>query len=106
MANKDYPPDNSFAVRVNRWALGLSRRWLTVLLLVITLYVGLPFVAPTLMHFGLTGPASFLYTAYSPLCHQLAFRSLFLFGQQPVYPRTAANVPVIQRRNSECERAH
>ncbi len=96
MANKDYPPDNSFAVRVNRWALGLSRRWLTVLLLVITLYVGLPFVAPTLMHFGLTGPASFLYTAYSPLCHQLAFRSFFLFGQQPVYPRTAANVPGIQ----------
>lgn len=93
MADKRYPPDNSFAVRINRWALSLSRHWLRVLLLVITLYVGLPFLAPTLMHFGLTGPANIIYTAYSPLCHQLAFRSFFLYGEQSAYPRTAANVP-------------
>ena len=75
-------PDSSFAVRANRWALGLSRRWLRWLLLLIGLYVGLPFVAPTLMHFGVTGPARFLYTAYSPMCHQFAFRSWFLFEKR------------------------
>jgi uncharacterized membrane protein len=45
------------------------------------------------MHFGLTGPAKFLYTTYSPLCHQFAFRSWFLFGEQSAYPRSTANVP-------------
>jgi uncharacterized membrane protein len=85
--------DASLAVRLNRWALGLSRHWLRWILLVIGLYVGLPFLAPTLMHFGLTGPAKALYTTYSPLCHQFAFRSWFLFGEQAAYPRATANVP-------------
>ena len=34
-----------------------------------------------------------IYTLYSPLCHQLAFRSFFLFGEQPYYPRSLAEVP-------------
>jgi len=38
-------------------------------------------------------PAKIIYTVYSPLCHQLAFRSFFLFGEQPYYPRQLANVP-------------
>jgi uncharacterized membrane protein len=90
------PPDGAFGVRANRWALGLSRHWLRWVLLVIGIYVGLPFVAPTLMHFGLTGPGRALYTVYSPLCHQFAFRSFFLFGEQPAYPREAAHVPGLQ----------
>ena len=57
------------------------------------LYVGLPFLAPVLMHVGLTWPARVIYTVYSPLCHQLAFRSWFLFGEQPAYPRDLAGVP-------------
>ena len=44
------------------------------------------------MHVGLTGPAQAIYTIYTPLCHQFAFRSWFLFGEQPAYPRAAANV--------------
>ena len=47
----------------------------------------LPWVAPTLMHFGFTGPAHVLYFVYGPFCHQFAFRSFFLFGEQPAYPR-------------------
>ena len=86
-------PDNSFAVRANRWVVNLSRHWLRWLLLVIGLYVALPFVAPTLMHFGLTGPGELIYTMYSPLCHQFAFRSWFLYGEQPAYPRALAMVP-------------
>ncbi|MAS35408.1 MAG: hypothetical protein CL610_15465 [Anaerolineaceae bacterium] len=45
----------------------------------------LPFVAPVLMRIGWTGPARWIYTLYSPMCHQMAQRSFFLFGQQPMY---------------------
>ncbi len=90
------PDDTSLAVRINRWALGWSRHWLRILLIVIAIYVVLPFAAPTFMRLGWTGPAQVLYSAYSPLCHQLAFRSWFLYGEQPAYPRAAANVPGLQ----------
>jgi uncharacterized membrane protein len=97
MSTQPNPPgDNSLSVRINRWTLGWSRHWLRILLTLIGLYVALPFAAPTLMHFGLTGPAQLLYTVYSPMCHQLAFRSWFLYGPQPAYPRAAANVPGLQ----------
>jgi uncharacterized membrane protein len=71
----------------------MSRYWLRILLVVMGLYVLLPFAAPTLMRLGLTGPANLLYTAYSPMCHQLPFRSWFLFGEQAAYPLEAARVP-------------
>jgi uncharacterized membrane protein len=38
-------------------------------------------------------PAQVIYSVYSVFCHQLAFRSYFLFGEQAVYPRELANVP-------------
>jgi len=53
----------------------------------------LPIAAPIFMHVGLTGPAQAIYTIYTPLCHQFTFRSWFLFGEQPAYPRAVANVP-------------
>jgi uncharacterized membrane protein len=86
--------ERSFAVRANVGMLRLSRRWLRVALIVIGTYVSLPFVAPTLMHLGLTGPGRVLYTLYSPFCHQFAFRSFFLFGEQPFYPRALAGTNV------------
>jgi uncharacterized membrane protein len=85
--------DTSMAVRINRWTLGWARHWLRVVLFVIAIYVALPFVAPTFMRLSWTGAAELLYSLYSPLCHQLAFRSWFLFGEQPAYPRAIANVP-------------
>ena len=57
------------------------------------LYVGLPFFAPVLMKADLPAPARVIYTIYSPLCHQLAFRSWFIFGEQPYYPRALAQIP-------------
>ena len=36
-------------------------------------------------------PANLIYTVYSPMCHQMASRSFFLFGDQYAYPR--ANAP-------------
>jgi uncharacterized membrane protein len=87
---------NKFALRVNLWLLGLTRHWLRYLLLFFGLYVSFSFLTPVMMHFGLTGPARVLYTLYSPFCHQFAFRSLFLFGEQTTYPRAitgASQVP-------------
>ncbi|MEP7292353.1 MAG: DUF2085 domain-containing protein [Chloroflexota bacterium] len=80
-------PIRSKRLRLNFWLLKLSRRWLTVALTIIGIFAALPWVAPTLMHFGLEGPAHLLYFAYGPFCHQFAFRSYFLFGEQPAYPR-------------------
>ena len=68
----------------------LARRWLLFLNLALALYVGLPMLAPVLMNAGLTGPAALLYRVYSPMCHQLASRSFFLFGEQIAYPREIA----------------
>ncbi len=85
--------DKSLGIRLNRGLLGFARNWLKVVTLILFLYVGLPIAAPILMHFGATGPARVIYTMYSPLCHQFAFRSWFLFGAQPAYPRAEANFP-------------
>jgi uncharacterized membrane protein len=44
------------------------------------------------MQVGATGPANILYKGYSLVCHQMAYRSFFLFGEQWSYPREAAGV--------------
>ena len=36
---------------------------------------------------GLEGPGRTIYQVYYPLCHQLPYRSWFLFGEQPTYSR-------------------
>ncbi len=82
-------------IRLNIWTLKLSRRWLRVALVIIGLYAGLPWVAPTLMHFGLDEPAHVIYFLYGPFCHQFAFRSFFLFGEQPDYPRAISGTTQI-----------
>lgn len=74
----------------------IAKHYLAVLNLAIFMYVGLPFLAPTLMKLDLTAPARVLYTIYSPLCHQFAFRSFFLFGEQPYYPLKEAGVPGVK----------
>lgn len=83
-------PNRRTALRLNLMTLWLSNHWLRVALVIVGLYSTLPFAAPTLMKLGLTGPANVLYTLYSPFCHQFAFRSFFLYGEQVTYPRTLA----------------
>jgi uncharacterized membrane protein len=75
--------------RVSFW---ITRHFLAMLNLFVFLYVGLPFLAPVLMKAGLQAPARAIYSIYSPLCHQFAFRSFFLFGEQPYYPLSEAHV--------------
>ena len=73
-----------------------AKHYLVVLNLIFFLYVGLPFLAPVLMKVGNTLPASIIYKMYSPLCHQFAFRSFFLFGEQPYYPLKEAGLSGIK----------
>lgn len=73
--------------RRTRRIMRLIGNWYVIIIAFLALYVTLPFVAPTLMAVGATGPGNVLYTIYSPMCHQFAFRSLFLYGEQPFYPR-------------------
>jgi len=79
--------------RVMYW---ISRHYLALLNLVMLFYFGLPILAPVLMKAGLPLPANVIYTMYKPLCHQFAFRSFFLFGEQPYYPLAEAGVPGVK----------
>lgn len=78
------------ALRRDRLLLAICRRWLALVTLLIALYVSLPFVAPALMKLGLQAPGRVIYTLYSPFCHQFAFRSFFIGGQQATWPRGPA----------------
>lgn len=79
-------------ITIDKFILGFSRRWGLFITLLAGLYAGLPFVAPVAQHYGVQPVADVLYTMYSPVCHQFAFRSWFLFGEQTVYPRERAGV--------------
>ncbi len=80
----------------DRLYVWIAKHYLAVLNLAMFLYVGLPFLAPTLMKLNDTTAARLIYTVYSPLCHQFAFRSFFLFGEQPYYPLKEAGVPNVK----------
>jgi uncharacterized membrane protein len=71
----------------DRLAIWFSRHWLAAFNGFVAVYLGLAFLAPILMKIGATTPARWIYTIYSATCHQLGFRSFFLFGVQPFYPR-------------------
>ncbi|NOH04180.1 MAG: DUF2085 domain-containing protein [Chloroflexi bacterium] len=75
--------------RVSFW---IAKNYLLVLNLFMLLYVGLPFLAPTLMELGAETPANVIYRIYKPLCHQFGFRSFFLYGEQPFYPLAEAGL--------------
>ncbi|HEX2980024.1 MAG TPA: DUF2085 domain-containing protein [Anaerolineaceae bacterium] len=77
------------ADKISYW---LSRHYVLLFSIVIFVYVGLPFLAPISMVNGWKGVAKAVYTIYSPLCHQFAFRSWFLYGEQLAYPRELAHV--------------
>ncbi|MCF6277433.1 MAG: glutaredoxin family protein [Anaerolineales bacterium] len=70
----------------DKFSYWLSRHYMMLITLFLSLYVGLPVLAPVLMKVAATTPARVIYKMYSPLCHQFGFRSWFLFGEQPAYP--------------------
>lgn len=75
---------------VDRLVYFISRHWLALFNVLVAIYIALPLLAPVLMNVGATTPAKVIYTLYSPLCHQMASRSFFLFGEQVAYPRAIA----------------
>ncbi len=81
---------------LDRVSLWLSRGYIWLMIFFLTLYVGLPFLAPYFLKIGANLPANIIYTIYKPLCHQLAFRSWFVFGEQAYYPRAAAGIEGIK----------
>jgi uncharacterized membrane protein len=83
----------SGADRMMDW---VSRHYLALLNTMMLLYFGLPLLAPVLMNAGLKTPANVIYTIYKPLCHQFAFRSFFLFGEQAYYPLAEAGIPGVK----------
>jgi uncharacterized membrane protein len=79
---------------------GVAKHWLAIANAVLSLYAGLPALAPVLMATGHTSAARLIYTLFLPLCHQLPERSFFLLGPQPTYTLTeleglvGSNVPL------------
>lgn len=81
------PWQQKLVMSLQRFVYWISKHWLALVNFFIFLYVGLPVAAPVFMHAGWTGPANAIYTVTGPMCHQLSFRSWFLFGEKAVYPR-------------------
>jgi uncharacterized membrane protein len=73
----------------SRW---FSNHYMLIFNLAVLFYLSGAFFAPVLMKVGLEYPASLIYRGYSLVCHQLGFRSFYLFGEQPFYPRLEAGV--------------
>jgi uncharacterized membrane protein len=74
----------------------LAYHYLALVNVLLLIYVGLPFLAPVLLKVGAQGPANIIYAIYKPMCHQLAYRSWFLFGEQPYYPRGLSGIAGVQ----------
>jgi len=73
------------ANRLERLAGWFNQHWLGVFAILYGIFVGLPFLAPLVMHFGWDLLGRGIYFFYSFFCHQLPERSFFLFGGQPMY---------------------
>jgi uncharacterized membrane protein len=69
-----------------------AHHWLFFVNLLVAIWVGLPWLAPVMMHWGWTGAAKAIYLLYSFQCHQLPERSFFLFGKQAMYSLTEIQV--------------
>lgn len=69
-----------------------TRFYILIFLIVFLLYSLISFMAPVLMHYRHEIPAKIIYRGYSFVCHQLPYRSFFLYGKQPFYPLTYAGM--------------
>ena len=81
--------EESLSKRLSVW---LRKHYLAIINLLLAFYVGLPILAPILMKTGQVNLADRIYKLYRPLCHQLAYRSFFLFGEQAYYPLEIAEI--------------
>ncbi len=94
--NREHKRKTDHGIRVSgfdKFSYWFSKSYMVFFNLLVFLYVGIPFLAPVLYKIGLEKPAKAIYTLYTPFCHQMAFRSWFLFGEQAYYPRELARIP-------------
>jgi uncharacterized membrane protein len=78
--------------QADRFSYWLSRYYMVLINTIVVLYFGIPFLAPIFMVNGWERPGRMIYSAYGLVCHQFAFRSWFLFGEQVAYPLEDAGV--------------
>ena len=93
--NESYKKRVKNGVSINnldRFTYFFSRYYILVLSLLLSLFIAIPFLAPVLEKSGHTTSASVIQKVYRVICHQLAFRSFFLYGEQPFYPRELAHI--------------
>jgi len=79
------PPNAQRRLRTAYFTRNVTRHWLLIFLVVYGLFNLLPFLAPVFMQAGWTWAGNAIYGVYSPLCHQMAQRSFFLFGSKLMY---------------------
>jgi uncharacterized membrane protein len=89
----------NLVIRIDKIILSIAKYWLFYLNTMVGIYVGLPILAPVLMRLGLSGFARTIYAIYSPMCHQSASRSFFLFGEQIAYPSQIAGTSFTPLQN-------
>ncbi len=70
------------AIRMVKGTRWFTEHWIIIFSTAFGLMMLAPFLAPLFMSLGWSGPANTIYGMYSLLCHQMAQRSFFLFGQQ------------------------
>jgi uncharacterized membrane protein len=79
------PQMRRFIMAVDRVIVFITQHWLALVIIFLTIFAGLPFLAPVLMHYGIVVPAELIYKGYGVTCHQLSFRTYFFFGEKTAY---------------------
>jgi uncharacterized membrane protein len=78
---------------LEKFSFWLSNYYILFITSILILFVGIPFLAPVLMKTGHENGARVIYKTYNIFCHELAYRSYFLYGEQAFYPRELAKIP-------------
>ncbi|MEP6984356.1 MAG: DUF2085 domain-containing protein [Chloroflexota bacterium] len=89
------------ATKAFRGLLWGLNHWIFILSVGMGVLVITPFLAPVFMHLGWSIPAQVIYGIYSTLCHQMAQRSYFLFGSQPMYNIAQLPLPLTGKMVSD-----
>lgn len=79
------PQTRKAVITVDRLVYFFCRHWLAVVVIMLGLFAGLPFLAPVLMQLGWKSAANVIYAFYATQCHQMPQRSFFLFGPKAMY---------------------